>query len=187
MAIAGAVNNVAEAKINDAVAVFDAIAAVIVSATNEDSVTFAVSLDLQGIVPTCSVPIRSELSDRRTLFYIDHGVRGMEIPPFRSGAGLGSVSVGLGNTVPLGLHDVASSGARALKDFALSRSAPDRSELRPVRTRMSVPDLGDRDFWMIRLVSGSVRAGVGKPSGRPGMPRLQISSIPLPPTPPFMR
>ena len=94
MAIAGAGTRFAEAKIVDAVAVFDVVHAVAISDVDEDSVTLALAPDLQVTVSMCSVPVRSELRDQRIPSRLDHEVVGVETPPFRSMAGLGYVSVG---------------------------------------------------------------------------------------------
>ena len=75
MAIAGASSFIA-AKVVDAVAVFDAVAVVAISVADGDSVALALSPDLQGTM--FSVPVRSEMSDRRT----PSRLVGREIPPF---------------------------------------------------------------------------------------------------------
>ena len=60
----------------------------------EDNIAAAMSSDLQGTAPPCSVPDRSEIGDRRISSHLDHGVVGMEFPQLRSGSG--SVKVGFG-------------------------------------------------------------------------------------------
>ena len=76
VAIAGAASFTAT-KVADAVAVFDVVAAVAIYVADGDSVTLALSLDLQGTM--FSVPVRSEMSDRRT----PSRLVGREIPQSR--------------------------------------------------------------------------------------------------------
>ena len=76
VAIAGAASFTA-AKVADAVAVFDAVAAVAIYVADGDSVALALSPDLQGTM--FSVPVRSEMSDRRT----SSRLVGREIPQSR--------------------------------------------------------------------------------------------------------
>ena len=76
VAIAGAASFTA-AKVADAVAVFDAVATVAIYVADGDSVALALSPDLQGTM--FSVPVRSEMSHRRT----PSRLVGREIPQSR--------------------------------------------------------------------------------------------------------
>ena len=102
-----------------------------------------------------SVPVRSEMSDRRT----PSRLVGRKIPPFRSGAGLGSVSVGtweLWRLMTAGVHtkSMPSNGVKGL--FACGSASPD-----PI-----VSNFGGRFFHLngVTSVIGTTRrAGGHKP------------------------